>query len=788
MKQKRKSALLVTLFFALFVGLTLQAAEANFRVIPLPNDIKTTKGAAFTLNANTKIVYPRGNAKMQRNAELLSDYLKDLTGNKLAITTLGGGNAIVLKTRLKAKNPEAYRLEVSAKTITITGVNEAAAYFGIQTLRKATPAGASTVTYPAVVINDEPRFSYRGMHLDVGRHMFTVDSVKRYIDILAMHNINTFHWHLTEDQGWRIEIKKYPKLTEVGAWRDETAIRKFFPGADGSFKGDGKRYGGFYTQDEARDIVRYAADRHITVIPEIDMPGHMLAALAAYPELGNGTGPYEVAKWWGVFDQILAPKEKTFTFLENVLAEIMDIFPSKYIHIGGDEAPKTEWKTSAQAQEVIKNLGLKDDTEPNKADGIKHTKEEKLQSYFITRIEKFLNSKGRQIIGWDEILEGQLAPNATVMSWRGMEGGITAAKMGHNVIMTPGSHVYFDHYQSREIEKEPFGIGGYTTVERVYSFEPVPSSLTPEQQKYILGTQANVWTEYIHTFKHVEYMTVPRLAALCEVQWMQPQKKNYTDFLTRLPQMIKLYDVYGYNYATHIFDVQPKFTSNTSAGKLEVELASFDNAPIYYTLNGDEPTEKSTLYTGKFNIDNSVTLKAKSIRQNGQASRTFTENIRFNKATLKPITLTNEPSPNYVYGGAAMLVDGRSGADANYRTGHWLGFQGRDLEAVIDLQNPTEISKAAIHTCVVTGDWIMDAQSFEVAVSDDGKNFSPVAGIETNPNDVSKHWKGINTHTVTFKPLTTRYVKVTVKPFYEFPKWHGAKGKAYVFVDEISLY
>ncbi len=787
MKQKRKTALFVTLLLALFAGFTLQAAEANFRVIPLPNNIKTTKSGAFTLNANTKIVYPRGNAKMQRNAELLSDYLKDITGNKLAVTTSGGSNVILLRTGLKARNAEAYNLTVTKNSIIISGVTEAANFLGIQTLRKATPVGSSTVTYPAVVINDEPRFPYRGMHLDVGRHMFTVDSVKRYIDILAMHNINTFHWHLTEDQGWRIEIKKYPKLTEVGAWRSETAIRKFFPGAEGYFKGDGKRYGGFYTQDEAREIVKYASDRHITVVPEIDMPGHMLAALAAYPELGNDTPPYEVAKWWGVFDQILAPKEETFTFLENVLTEVMDIFPSKYIHIGGDEAPKTEWKNSAQAQEVIKKLGLTDDTQPNPADGIKHTKEEKLQSYFITRMEKFLNSKGRQIIGWDEILEGQLAPNATVMSWRGMEGGITAAKLGHNVIMTPGSHVYFDHYQSTEIEKEPFGIGGYTTVERVYSFEPVPSSLTPEQQKYILGTQANIWTEYIHTFKHVEYMALPRLAALCEVQWMQPQKKNYADFLTRLPQLIKLYDVYGYNYAKHILDVQPKFTPNTETGKLEVELSTFDNAPIYYTLNGDEPTEKSTLYTGKFHIENSAVIKAKSIYSAGQMSRTFTENIRFNKATLKPITLTNAPSPNYTYGGATMLVDGRIGG-SNYRTGNWLGFQGRDLEAVIDLQKSTEISKATIRTCVVTGDWIMDAQAFNVAVSEDGKNFSPVAGIETNANDAGKNWKGVVTHTVTFKPLATRYVKVTVKPFYEFPKWHGTNGKAYVFVDEIELY
>ena len=351
--------------------------------------------------------------------------------------------------------------------------------------------------------------------------------------------MNTFHWHLTEDQGWRIEIKQYPKLSEIGSVRKETMIEKNFD----PYKGDGKEYGGYYTQEEVKDIVAYAAERHVTIIPEIELPGHSRAVLAAYPELGNGTGPYEVATKWGVFKEILAPKEEAFEFLENVLTEVMELFPSEYIHIGGDEAPKTEWEQSAQAQEVIKREGLKDEHE--------------LQSYFIQRIEKFLNKNGRQIIGWDEILEGGLAPNATVMSWRGNQGGIEAAKQKHNVVMTPNTHLYFDHYQA-DPETEPLAIGGNSTVEHVYSFDPIPEELSSEEEKYILGAQANVWTEYMKESDYVEYMVLPRMTALSEVVWTYPEERNWTEFKSRLVEFKKLYDQMGLNYATHVFDESNK--------------------------------------------------------------------------------------------------------------------------------------------------------------------------------------------------------------------------------------
>ncbi len=537
-----------------------QNVASDYKVVPLPMKMETQKGR-FLLNDKTRIY---ADASLVKEAEFLKEYVQLQTGVTISVAEGKASSGIVLAIDPNIAEEEGYKIDGNATMITITGKNPQGVFYGIQTLRQlitevVAENGQKDYVIPSAKIEDAPRFAYRGMHLDVGRHMFPVEFIKKYIDLIALHKMNRFHWHLTEDQGWRLEIKKYPKLTEVGAWRAETAIGKNFPHAyeGATFKGDGKRYGGFYTQEEAREIVKYAADRHITVIPEIDLPGHMLAALASYPELGNGTAPYKVAEYWGVFDQILAPKEETFKFLEDVFTEVIDIFPSEYIHVGGDEAPKKEWKESAQAQEVIKQLGLKDDTEPNPVDGKKHTKEEKLQSYFITRVEKFLNSKGRQIIGWDEILEGGLAPNATVMSWRGVEGGLTAAKAGHKAIMTPGGYCYFDHYQN-EVDaetKQPYlSICCLTTVEKVYSYDPIPAEFTPEQAKLIWGVQANLWTEYIHSPAQAEYMVAPRMTALSEVQWTLVAQKDYNQFKERLASIRNIFDKMNVNYAKHIFE------------------------------------------------------------------------------------------------------------------------------------------------------------------------------------------------------------------------------------------
>lgn len=517
------------------------AQEANYQVIPLPQHINVAnKVSFFMLKDGVKIGYPEKNMQLERDATFLAGYIKDLTGISLT-PEAGGKTGIVLKTALSVKNPEGYNLKVTKKGVEITGGSAAGVFYGIQTLRKSIPAGKTgQVTLPAVTIEDAPRFAYRGAMLDVGRYFFPVDSVKKFIDMLALHNINRFHWHLSEDQGWRIEIKGLPELTQKGSVREQTVI------GHNSGWYDGMPYGPFfYTQEEAKDVVRYAAERHITVIPEIDMPGHMLAALHCYPNLGCTGGPYKVAQDWGVFPDVLcAGNPETLKFIDTVLGEIINIFPSEYIHIGGDECPKDRWKTCPKCQAKIRELGLKGDD--------KHSAEEKLQSFIINHAEKFLNDHGRQIIGWDEILEGGLAPNATVMSWRGEAGGFEAARQRHNVIMAPNTYLYFDYYQAKDCDKEPQAIGGYLPVEKVYSYEPVPEKMPEDERKYIIGVQANLWTEYIPTLRQVQYMELPRMAALSEVQWSDPSRKNYQDFLNRLPRMAKIYDTYHYTYATHV--------------------------------------------------------------------------------------------------------------------------------------------------------------------------------------------------------------------------------------------
>ena len=537
----------VLLAGGLLVAGNMLAQEANYQVIPLPQKVTVAKKtSSFLLKNGVKIAYTKGDKQLSSDAGFLASYVKDLTGIQLTPEE-GGKSGIVLKTSSSIKNPEGYNLKVTKKGVEIIGGSAAGVFYGIQTLRKSIPAGKTEqVTLPGVVIEDAPRFSYRGAMLDVGRHFFPVDSVKKFIDMLALHNINRFHWHLSEDQGWRIEIKSLPELTQKGSKRDETVV------GHNSGWYDGMPYGPFfYTQEEAKEVVRYAAERHITVIPEIDMPGHMLAALHCYPNLGCTGGPYKVAQDWGVFPDVLcAGNPETLKFIDTVLGEIIKIFPSEYIHIGGDECPKDRWKTCPKCQAKIKELGLKADD--------KHSAEEKLQSFIIGHAEKFLNAHGRQIIGWDEILEGGLAPNATVMSWRGESGGFEAARQHHNVVMTPNTYLYFDYYQAKDTRKEPQAIGGYLPVEKVYSYEPVPEKMPVDERKYIIGVQANLWTEYIPTFRQVQYMELPRMAALSEVQWSEPSRKNYQDFLNRLPQLTKVYDTYHYTYAKHVLKTDKK--------------------------------------------------------------------------------------------------------------------------------------------------------------------------------------------------------------------------------------
>ena len=748
--------------------------EANYQIIPLPQEIVTSQVNPFILKSGVKILYPEGNEKMQRNAQFLADYLKTATGKDFSIEAgTEGKNAIVLALGSEVENPESYQLKVTDQGVTITAPTEAGVFYGIQTLRKSLPiALGADVALPAVEIKDAPRFGYRGAHFDVSRHFFTIDEVKTYIDMLALHNMNRLHWHITDDQGWRLEIKKYPKLTEIGSQRSGTVIGR------NSGEYDNTPYGGFYTQEQAKEIVDYAAERYITVVPEIDLPGHMLAALAAYPELGCTGGPYEVWRQWGVADDVLcAGNDQVLKFLEDVYGELIEIFPSEYIHVGGDECPKVRWEKCPKCQARIKALGLKSDKN--------HSKEERLQSFVINHIEKFLNDHGRQIIGWDEILEGGLAPNATVMSWRGESGGIEAAKQKHDVIMTPNTYLYFDYYQAKDTENEPFGIGGYLPMERVYSYEPMPASLTPEEQQYIKGVQANLWTEYIATFSHAQYMVLPRWAALCEVQWSTPDKKNYEDFLSRLPRLIKWYDAEGYNYAKHVFDVKAEFTPNPADGTLDITLTTIDNAPIHYTLDGTEPTSTSPVYDGALKIKENADFSAIAIRPTGN-SRVVSEKIDFSKSSMKPIVANQPVNKQYEFKGVSTLVDGLKG-NGNYKTGRWIAFRGNDMDVTIDLKQPTEISSVAISTCVEKGDWVFDTRGLSVEVSEDGTNFTKVAS-EAYPAMKETDKNGVYDHKLTFTPVTAQYVKVIASPEKSIPEWHGGKSyPGFLFVDEITI-
>ena len=769
-----KSCTAAALLFLAFSACSQQETTlGNLHVIPLPQEItEQTTANPFVIRTSTTICYPEGNEKMKRNAEFLASYIKEATGYAPKVVTDKSAKPINLSIDKSITNPEGYRLTVTTEGIELAGATEAGVFYGVQTLRKSIPAVAEgmNIELPAVTINDYPRFAYRGMHLDVSRHFFPADSIKKYIDILALHNMNTLHWHLTDDQGWRIEIKKYPELTTIGSQRKETVIGR------NSGEYDGKPYGGFYTQDEIRDVIAYAKERFVTIIPEIDLPGHQQAALAAYPDLGCTGGPYEVWTQWGISDDVIcAGNDKAMQFLEDVLSEVIDLFPSEYIHIGGDECPKVRWKTCPKCQARIKAEGIKGDQ--------KHSAEEYLQSYVISRMEKFVESKGRHIIGWDEILEGGLAPNATVMSWRGVDGGIEAAKQHHNVIMTPNTYLYFDYYQSTDTENEPLAIGGYLPLERVYSLEPT-AGIPDEYKKYVIGVQANLWTEYIPTFSQVEYMVMPRMAALAEVQWTDPSKKEYQSFLPRLVRMTKLYDRLGYNYAKNIFDIHAEFTTDTENSEVVVTLSTLGDGDIYYTLDGSKPTSASNKYEAPVKIKENATIKAVVVRPTGN-SRVFSEKINFSKSTAKPVTLRVVPSKGYDFKGGPEMTDGLTG-DTNYKTGRWLGFQGKDLDAAIDLKQPVEISKVAFNTNVVKGDWIMGAAGVTVKVSEDGKNFREVVS-KTIPSLKQTDKDGIYPQEITFDPVKARYVEVIIKSD-KLPAWHGGAGNpAYLFVDEIII-
>ena len=612
-----KNLLTATLLLTLFFSCTTQPAKViEPAIVPEPQSMTVEMNKHYALNGQPALY--SASALAEKSMTFLNDYLTS-TGWKSHIEE--NGNAEIEFEEKPGLSDEAYELSVTSSGVYIRASHEKGFFYGVQSLIQLLPPNKRIANLPYLEIQDEPRFEWRGLHLDVGRHFFPKEFIMKYIDLMAFYKFNTFHWHLTEDQGWRIEIKKYPKLTEIGSQRKETILEKNFD----PYVGDGKPYGGFYTQEEIKEIVAYAQERQVTIVPEIEMPGHSLAALAAYPELGCAAGPYEVGTKWGVYDDIYCPSELTFEFLENVLTEVMALFPSKYIHVGGDEAPKTAWKQSKIAQDVIRREGLKDEFE--------------LQSYFIQRIEQFLNANGRQLIGWDEILEGGLAPGAAVMSWRGEAGGIEAAEAEHYVVMSPNAEMYFDHYQANPAN-EPLAIGGYTTIESVYQYEPVPGALDEEHHQYVLGAQANVWTEYMKTSDHVEYMVYPRAVALAETVWTKPDNKDWDKFQQKLKHHYQLLDARNVNY--HVAAPAGLKQGLTLADEIEIELSSpYDGAQIFYTTDGTEPTEASTEYTAPFtlNIANEeVEVKAVTITSTGKASAVVSGS--YSKAELIPSVQT----------------------------------------------------------------------------------------------------------------------------------------------------
>jgi hexosaminidase len=621
-----KNLILPLFCFLCIASMTASAQDndPNMGIIPAPVSVKKGSGE-FVLSQQTVLFADSANNKA---VGFFTDYLKEKLNlrNQLKIGDAEStANSIVLTAKGTENLPEqGYRLTITPQQIIIAGKG-AGLFYGIQTLLQLIPADhMASIKIPCAQIEDYPRFAYRGIMLDVCRHFFSVEFIKKTIDMMAYYKLNNFHWHLTDDQGWRIEIKKYPKLTQIGSQRAQTVIGNYHDRTPQQF--DNTPYGGYYTQDQIREVVKYAADRYINIVPEIEMPGHSTAALAAYPELScDPSKTYKVAETWGVFHDVYCPTDKTFDFLEDVLTEVMDLFPSKYIHVGGDETPKDAWKNSEFCQKLIKKLKLKN--------------EEGLQSYFIQRIEKFVNSKGRSIIGWDEILEGGLSPNATVMSWRGEAGGIAAAQQSHNVVMTPGSGgLYLDHAQGRT--GEPLSIGGYTPLDKTYSYNPTPASLTPDQQKFIIGVQANLWTEYIPTETKAEYMYYPRILALSEVAWSPLANKNFKDFSeVRLPTHLAFLDKNNYNY--RVPEAIGGQDTIMFGSELNVQLkASVAGAKVYYTIDGYTPRETDIEYhiPMKYDVPQDQYRELESIVITPSGKRgVVSHSVMYNRAPLAPV-------------------------------------------------------------------------------------------------------------------------------------------------------
>lgn len=696
---------------------------ADYNVIPQVQNLSVKDRDVYVFDSSRKLVYD--NQDSRRSLELFAQDLEELVGIRPSVaagTSEDAKGNVYFTLGLQDGRKEAYSINVSSDGILVQAVAPEGIYRATRTLLKSVGTEkTSSVEFPSAEVSDWPRFGYRGLMLDVSRHFSDVEMVKRTIDMLALHQLNIFHWHLTDDQGWRIEIKSHPELTEVGAWRDDTVVGRYLGGTD--YPTDGKRHGGFYTQEQIREIVAYAKERYIEIIPEIDLPGHTSAVLAAYPQLGCEDKEYKVANRWGVIRDVLcAGNPASLDLFKDIMNEVCELFPGKYIHLGGDECVKERWKACPKCQRKIRELGLKD--------GSRYSKEDYLQSWFMGEVASFVQSKGKRVIGWDEILEGVPMDDSVIMSWRGTEGGITAARMGHDVVMTPTSDMYFDQSQTLASQLEEIPVGGFINVMKVYSYEPLPASLTPEQQKHILGCQANVWCEYMPEERIRQYQMLPRLAALSEVQWTMPERKNYKDFLKRLPKMLSIYDHYGYNYAKHIFDVACSYSVNVEKGSLEVSLSTLGNDPIYYTLDGTSPqTKKAMLYDDTPIVISSPSELKVSVLRNGKFTKEETLfKLDCNKATFKKVNISTTLNIMQAHLPHEILTDGIVGSLRcdDYR---WMSCTGR-MSLVLDLGKSESFSRIGWTALNSQSENILVPQNVKVQISEDGKQYCTILDIE----------------------------------------------------------
>lgn len=761
--------ILLSLLLIALIGCSGPTARADYEVIPRPLSVIERETDGFSLDAATRILYTPEGETSERTACFLAGYIHEATGRILPVEPMTPERDTLHAIRLEwsgAQGPaEGYRISIDKMGVRLAGEDEEGLFRAVQTFRKSLPANcadAESVLFPAVEIVDAPRFGYRGVMLDVARSFYPVEFLKKTVNMLALHNMNRLHLHLTDDQGWRVEIRKYPRLTEVGAFRADSLS---------------EHTGGYYTREELRDLVAYAQERFVTIIPEIDLPGHVEAALASYPELGCTGGPYTVSSRPGVrLDVLCAGSERTLRFVKEVLSEVMAIFPSEYIHVGGDEVPFDRWRECPVCRQAVRRYGL------TPRDG--YTAEQLLQGRFMAEVEAFLQEHGRKLIAWDEALDCDAPHSSTLMAWRSMDKGLNALQRGHDVIFSPNQRLYFDYYQSVNTESEPRAIGGCINAETVYRTELPDSDSLPAAQGRVLGVQGNLWTTCFPTPELAEYMLLPRVTALAELAWSRSDRHDFDDFLRRMPRMSAFYDAMGWNSSRHLFDLSAVCAPDPVREELSVTLSAGVDAEIRYTLDGTRPTSDAELYTGPLALTSDASLRAVARTPEGVESDICCREIRFNRATLRPVELLTRPEPRYAEN---RLSDGVRGSSI-YARGGWTGFRNEDMVARVDLGRVTTISKAGISTLVDYGSHIMDAASVEIAVSEDGIAFRTVA-CQTYPEKPFTLEKMLLEHTLNFPPVSARYVRIRAIRADRLPdELPTARGlQPFLFIDEIYI-